>query len=91
MMKRVTIRFALQGGKGAPAFDSTAARRDLLAVLEPQIQDRFGEDTEVEITEGATNDIRVDGSFTEKASEVRAFVSQVLGDAMEGFDPSGYA
>ena len=91
MQKRITIRFALPRGSAAPAFDSAAARRDLLAVLEPQIQERFGEDTEVEITEGQTNDIRVDGSFTEKASEVRAYVSEVLGNAMEAFDPSGYA
>ncbi len=91
MQKRITIRFALPRGGAAPTFDDTAARRDLLAVLEPQIHDRFGEDTQVELTEGATNDIRVDGSFTEKASEVKAFVSEILGNEMENFDPSGYA
>ncbi len=91
MQKRITIRFALPRGSAAPTFDGTAARRDLLAVLEPQIRGRFGEDTDVEITEGQTNDIRVDGAFIEKASEVRDFVSEVLGDAMEEFDPSGYA
>ena len=35
MQKRITIRFALPRGSAAPAFDGTAARRDLLAVLEP--------------------------------------------------------
>lgn len=91
MQKRITIRFVLPRGNAAPAFDGTAARHDVLALLEPHIHERFGEDTEVELTEGATNDIRVDGSFTEKASEVKAFVSEVLGNAMEDFDPSGYA
>lgn len=90
MQKRITIRFAVRGG-AAPSFDSAAARRDLLAVLEPQLHERFGEDTEVEITEGQTNEIRVDGRFAEKASEVKAFVSEILGAVMEDFDPSGYA
>lgn len=91
MQKRITIRFAVRAGKGGPSFDATAARRDLLAQLEPQLRERFGDDTEVEITEGQTSDIRVDGRFLEKVSDVRAFVSEVLGNVMEDFDSSGYA
>lgn len=91
MQKCVIIRFAVRSSKIGPQLDLAAARKDLLEQLVARIRTRYGDDTEVEITEGQTSEIRMDGKFHEKGNDVRAFVSELLGEVMEGFDSSAYA
>ena len=63
---------------------------DLQARLEVLIWERLGDDVELRLTRGETNDIRIDGKFIEKPLEVKRVVSEALGEIMEDFDSSAY-
>jgi hypothetical protein len=92
MSPLVIIRFANpRHSKNAPALDEDAMRDDLHAQLEVILKDRLGEDTELRLERGETNEIRVEGRFPMKPLEVKSIVSEALGEVMEAFDPSGYA
>ena len=51
--------------------------------LEPAIQARYGEDTELTFSAAQVADVRLLGSFPEKAPVVRAWVQGLLGEALE--------
>ena len=91
MPQLVVIRFANpRSGSQAVHLDEDAMRTDLHAQLEVLLKERLGEDTELRLERGEHNEIRLEGRFPMKAPEVKAIVSEVLGEVMEGFDPSGY-
>ena len=88
-MKIVTIRFA-NPRNAAKNMDHDAMQADLQARLEVLIWERLGDDVELRLTRGETNDIRIDGKFIEKPLEVKRVVSEALGEIMEDFDSSAY-
>lgn len=88
-MKIITIRFATPRN-AATNMDHDAMQADLQAQLEVLIWERLGDDVELRLTRGETNDIRVDGKFSEKPPEVKRIVGEALGEIMEDFDSSAY-
>jgi hypothetical protein len=91
-MKLVIVRFARpRAGSAAANIDQDALRTDLQAQLERLVQARLGEDTELRLELAATSEIRLEGRFAVKPLEVKAIVSEALGEVMDGFDFSGYA
>jgi CO dehydrogenase nickel-insertion accessory protein CooC1 len=91
MSQLVVIRFAQpRGNKNVLSIDQDAMQADLHAQLEVLLKARLGEETRLRLEQGATNDIRLEGRFSMKPLEVKAVVSEVLGEVMDGFDPSGY-
>jgi hypothetical protein len=89
MAQLVVIRFA--NPRAAPAnLDQDAMQADLHAQLEPLLKAQLGEETELRLERGATNEIRVEGRFALKPNEVKSIVSETLGEVMDAFDPSGY-
>jgi hypothetical protein len=88
-MKIVTIRFALPRN-AAKNMDHDAMQADLHAQLEVLIWERLGDDVELRLTQGETNDIRIDGKFLQKPLEVKRIVGEALGEIMEDFDSSAY-
>ncbi len=99
-MKTITLRFPkplpkydAQGKeKPSPYFDWDGMFSAIAASLEPQLQDRFGDDVELVLELANASDIRVSGSYLGmKTTEVRDLVSEMLGEVMEGIDTSEYA
>lgn len=91
MAQLVIIRFANPRASNAvPTMNQDAMQTDLHAQLEVMLKERLGEETELRLVRGATNEIRLEGRFALKPAEVKSIVSEVLGEVMEAFDPSGY-
>ncbi len=91
MSQLVVIRFAEpRNTKGAPALDQDAMQADLHTQLEAALRAQLGDDVKLRLERGASNDIRLEGKFSMKPGEVKAIVSEVLGEIMDAFDPSGY-
>ena len=51
--------------------------------LEPAIHSKYGEDTELTFSVAQVTDVRLLGSFPEKAPMVRAWVAGLLAEALE--------
>ena len=91
MGQLVVIRFARpRTAQTAPATHQDAMRADLHHQLELLLKARLGDEVALRLEMGATSDIRLEGRFSLKPNEVKAAVSEALGEVMESFDPSGY-
>ncbi|MFC4637864.1 hypothetical protein [Deinococcus hohokamensis] len=54
--------------------------------IERVVQGRYGEDTELTFSVAQVQDIRLHGTFPEKAPQVRAVVQGALSEALENLD-----
>ncbi|WP_221091177.1 hypothetical protein [Deinococcus aquaedulcis] len=72
-----------------PAPDMTRVVRALEGEVTAALQDLYGTQTGVVLTVAKANDIRLSGTFAEKAGVVRERVGEVLSLAFEGLELGG--
>ena len=94
MSRTILIRFKLEqprsdGKKPAPRLDADRMLADVERQLTDAVQGRYG-DVQVSVTAAVTNEIRVGGSWHEKAPVVREAVGELLGEVMEHLDTTEY-
>lgn len=56
------------------------------ADLERAVQEKYGTDTAVSFAVGQAKDIRLHGTFPEKAPVIRQWVQEILAEALENID-----
>ena len=76
--------------KPMPYFDWDSLFEEIRRILEPQLTEQLG-DFELELELANSAEIRVTGNYLGmKTVDVRAMVSELLGEAMENIDTTAY-
>lgn len=81
-------RYRYEKGKPVkePMPDMNRVIRAIEDDITEQVQAVYGEETEVRITVAKVADIRLTGTFPEKATETRKVVGEILGNVMENLE-----
>lgn len=96
--RQIEIRLALPAGRvryegGKPVLEAGPDPERVISFIQPGVeralQRVYGAQTEVRLTVGRTLDVRLHGTFQEKAGEVRGRVAGVLEDAFENLEDPG--
>lgn len=96
--RRIEIRLAepqprVRYEKGKAVKEPVPDMQKVITALEEEVthnlQLAFGSDTEIVITTARAQDVRLTGTFQQKATEIKILVGEVLADAFENLEVPG--